>query len=212
MLIPERGRIRHGSRDLDAVALSFDDGPSEHTLAILDALAREQAKASFFVVGNRIAGRQAVLEAVASAGHELASHSHTHARLGAHPLRAAIELRRSCNAIKRTAGARPRAFRPPYADFSRRLALAARLHGLRTVTWDVDPRDWEGVDAAAIEDEVLAAARPGSIVLMHEGPNSPATVKALPAIIRGLRARSLELLTVTELLDRSDPPSARRSG
>ena len=104
-------------------------------------------------------------------------------------------------AIRRVAGTTPRWFRPPYADSSAGLRAVARLGGMRTVTWDVDPRDWESRGADAIAENVLLESFPGSVVLLHEGGED--TLAALPEIVRGLRQRGLALVTVSALFGRA---------
>src|SRR5581483_11578246 len=86
-------------------------------------------------------------------------------------------------------GGAVRLFRPPGGSSSPAVVRAATRLGLRTVLWSVDPRDWvPGTSAARIRRRVLSAARPGSIVLLHDGGgNRAATAGALPGIIRGLR-------------------------
>ena len=71
---------------------------------------------------------------------------------------------------------------------------------MRTVTWDVDPRDWEQADAGLIADHVLLESFPGSVVLLHEGGKD--TLAALPAIVLGLRRRGLIPVTLSGLLGR----------
>lgn len=199
-------RIRHGGRAAPAVALTFDDGPGPDTERILDALARLDARATFFLVGARVAGRERVVARIRAEGHEIGSHSWTHGRLADRPASGWLELVRTSVALWRAGGVAPRYFRPPYAEWSVRLGRAARLARMRMVTWDVDPRDWQTRDPDAITERVLDATRPGSIVLLHEGDGAP-SVRALPAIVTGLRKRGLEPVTLSALLGGSDHTS-----
>jgi peptidoglycan/xylan/chitin deacetylase (PgdA/CDA1 family) len=79
------------------------------------------------------------------------------------------------------------------------LAGAAR-NDLRTVLWDVESLDSRHPGAATVRANVLSAAQPGSIVLMHDGGKHPETVAALPAILAGLKSRGFAFTTVTQLL------------
>lgn len=194
-------RIRHGSRATPAVALTFDDGPGPDTDELLEALARAEAPATFFLVGERVARAHPLVARIAAAGHEIGSHTWSHGRLADRPWRAWIELVRTAAAIRGATGTRPRLFRPPYAQSSPRLALAARLAGSRVVTWDVDPRDWQAGDAETVTERVLRDAWPGSIVLLHEGRGS-ISIDAVAGIVAGLRERGLEPVTVSALLAR----------
>jgi peptidoglycan/xylan/chitin deacetylase (PgdA/CDA1 family) len=200
-------RIRHGDRTAPAVALTFDDGPGPDTERILDALARLEAPATFFFVGSRVAGREGIVARIRAEGHEIGSHSWTHGRLADRPASGWLELVRTSVALWRAGGVAPHYFRPPYAEWSVRLGRAARLARMQMVTWDVDPRDWQSLDPDVITERVLDGARPGSIVLLHEG-NGAASVRALPAIVTGLRERALEPVTLSTLLRDSGRTSA----
>jgi peptidoglycan-N-acetylglucosamine deacetylase len=193
--------VAHGPRDVRAVALTFDDGPGAVTAALLDVLRRRGARATFDVLGARVRhGAPLVRRAVAD-GHELGVHGWRHRDLSGEPLRAAAELTRAVATIRAVAGVAPRVFRPPFGATSRRLALAARALGLVTVTWDVDPRDFEEPGADAIRSRVAAAVRPGSIVLLHDDRADLApTAAALDGILDDLERQSLAPVTVSELL------------
>jgi hypothetical protein len=134
-------------------------------------------------------------------GHELGVHGWRHRDLSGEPLRAAAELARAVAAIRTVSGVAPRLFRPPFGATSRRLAVAAGALGLVTVTWDVDPRDFEEPGADAIRSRVAAAVRPGSIVLLHDDrPGLAGTAAALDGILDDLAERGLAAVTVSLLL------------
>jgi peptidoglycan/xylan/chitin deacetylase (PgdA/CDA1 family) len=192
-------RIRHGSRASGAIALTFDDGPGSDTSGILDELRERGATATFFVVGSRIASRAELLARIVAEGHEIGSHSWSHER-HQHPGPAFVrDLVRTSIAIRRAAGVFPRWFRPPYARWTPGIGRAARLAGMATVTWDVDPRDWEADDAATVVERVLLSTQPGSIVLLHEGGGGLG-VEALPSLLDNLRAQDLKFVSVSALL------------
>jgi peptidoglycan-N-acetylglucosamine deacetylase len=180
------------------VALTFDDGPGPETPAVLDALAAARASGTFFVVGSRVARYREAVARIAAEGHEVASHTWGHGRPGSSHAAMFRDLVRASVAIRRAAGARPRSFRPPYAKWTPGTLRAARLAGMRTVTWDVDPRDWEVDDPADLVERVLRSTRAGSIVLLHD--RGGATVRALPSIVDNLRVQGLDTVTVAELL------------
>ena len=144
-------------------------------------------------------------------GHEVGNHSHTHADLGTEPWRAAEELERASGAIALALGRRPALFRPPLGAWTSDVLAEARRKGMRTVLWDVNPHDYAGGGRAAAEiaDEVLRAARRGSIVLLHDGGEAEhrgPLLEALPALVEGLRAR-FELVTVPRLLGEEVEPA-----
>ena len=195
---PSPGIRRHGPRGRRLVALTFDDGPSPYTPAVLRTLRRARAHATFFVVGLHIAGREPTLRHAVGAGHELGDHSWDHPPLPSH-----WQLRRTGDALRRATGARPCVFRPPYGLVDRRLRRSAASLGMSVVGWDVDTSDWSGLRPKQIARHVLRSIHPGSIVLMHDGGGVRArTVKALPRILRGLRRRHYRTATVSRLLAR----------
>jgi peptidoglycan/xylan/chitin deacetylase (PgdA/CDA1 family) len=195
---PARVLRRHGSRHRRLVALTFDDGPSIYTPAVLRTLRRHHAHATFFVVGIHITGREATLRHAVAAGDELGDHSWDHPPLPSH-----WEIRRTSDALRRTTGVRSCLFRPPYGLVDRRLLRSVGSLGMTTVGWNVDSADWAGLRAKAIAAHVLRVVRPGSIVLMHDGGGIRVrTVKALGRILRGLRRRGYRPTTVSRLLRR----------
>ncbi|WP_370963108.1 polysaccharide deacetylase family protein [Amycolatopsis sp. cg9] len=173
---------------MDAVALTFDDGPYPSTTpALLAALGA--VRATFFLWGEHAAAHPALVRAIAAAGHVLGNHTWTHPRLTAlGPAARDREVRRTQDLLVSLTGARPVLFRPPYGDTDPSVASAVAAHGLTEVLWSVDTRDWAGASA----DEIVTAAsavRPGGVVLMHEG--RPATVEAVPRVLAALAAPGL---------------------
>jgi peptidoglycan/xylan/chitin deacetylase (PgdA/CDA1 family) len=171
------------------------------TEAVLEVLARHGARATFNVLGERVEGREALLRRTLAEGHELGNHAFQHVRLAGRPREAHSQLRRANAAIERAAGVRPRLFRPPYGSISRSVVFAARLAGLTTVRWDVDPHDYETPPAETIHRRVIRRVRPGSIVLLHDERRAgEQTAIALDTIVPELRERGYELVTVSEVL------------
>jgi peptidoglycan-N-acetylglucosamine deacetylase len=182
------------------VALTFDDGPWPHTTAqILAILVQRQAPATFFVVGRQAQRYPDLVRQEVAAGMAVGSHSYGHPqpfdRLPVPRIRDEIAHgRRSLVPL----GVRPVGFRPPGGAASATILATAQGLGDRTVLWSVDPADWQrSVTSDQLVWRVLAAVRPGAIVLLHDGGgNRSATVAALPAIIDGLRRLGLTLTVV----------------
>jgi peptidoglycan/xylan/chitin deacetylase (PgdA/CDA1 family) len=196
---------------LKPVALTFDDGPSAWTPAVLDLLREADVRATFFVIGARVRERPEELRRIVSEGHEVGSHTLTHPRLtevGDEEARA--EILGGVEAVEEVLGERPRLFRAPgfHAD-ERVLALVSEL-GLDPVFADIDPQDWQpGKDSHTIFRLTLAGLHPGAIVDLHDGYPPPPTssrddctptVEALDHLLPCLRAEGYELVTVSELL------------
>lgn len=194
-----------GSTRKPLVALTFDDGPGMYTAKILDELRRHNARATFFLVGNRIAAWPRMPARAATVG-ALGDHTWSHAYLPRlKPRRVAAELDESRAAIERAAGTEVRLFRPPYEAHTPAIDRGVRDRGMLEVLWSVDAADYEhGSSAARIARGVLDEVRPGSIVLLHDiQPRTPAVVRL---VLRGLRHRGLRAVAIPELI-RLNPPT-----
>jgi len=207
----------HGPREVDRIALTFDDGPGALTAALLDMLGDRGASATFNVLGERVRGREELLGRTIAEGHELGSHAERHHHLAGRPLDALGQLVRTNAALHGATGVSPRVFRAPYGAVSPGVVRAARLAGLVTVGWDVDPCDYETPGADAIHERVVDAVRPGSIVLLHDDRRAlEETVTAVERILATLDERGLRCVTVSELLGLGEPratsEAASRSG
>jgi peptidoglycan/xylan/chitin deacetylase (PgdA/CDA1 family) len=193
--------LAHGPRDVPAIALTFDDGPGAVTSAILDVLRDHGAGATFNVLGERIAGREEHVRRAVNEGQEIGVHGWAHDDHRKHPLAGARGAARTAAVIGSVCGVEPRLFRPPFGLTNRRLQLAAARHRLRTLLWDVDPRDYEEPGAQAIYDRIIAAIRPGSIVLLHDDrPELMPTAKAVDRVLHELRRRSWHAVTASQLV------------
>lgn len=191
----------HGPREAPSVSLTFDDGPGALTAALLDVLGDRSARATFNVLGERVPGREQLLSRAIAEGHEVGSHAEHHERLAGRPLDALGQLLRTNAALRAAIGISPRVFRAPYGAVSPGVVRAARVAGLVTVGWDVDPRDYETPGADAIYQRVVDAVRPGSIVLLHDDRRGlEQTVTAVERILRRLDERGLRCVTVSELI------------
>ncbi len=184
------------------LALTFDDGPSPGlTQEYLDALDREGVRATFFLIGRHLERNPGLAALIAARGHEVGNHTFWHRDVRFLP-EAAVrrEIEATSLLIARETGAKVRFFRPPGGRTSARLERLAGEAGLATVLWDVDPGDWRrGATAGEIVRKVLAGVRPGAIVLLHEGREQ--TLAALPLLLRELKERGWQCVTLSELLE-----------
>jgi peptidoglycan/xylan/chitin deacetylase (PgdA/CDA1 family) len=173
------------------VALTFDDGPDIYTLQVLKVLRAYGVRATFFVMGEKAAARPDLIRAEVAQGHLVENHSWSHPHL-ADLDQAQIDwqLAATQRAITSAGAPAPTLFRPPFGNTSATVDGEAKLLGLRVIRWSIDTDDWRGRQPGDIAASVLDQVVPGSVVLMHDGVRqSAATVQALPAVIRGLRAR-----------------------
>ncbi len=204
------GRLaRHGRRLLPPgaapeVALTFDDGPNPpYTGQILGILARYQVPATFFCIGLQASAHPADIGRMVAAGHGLGNHTWSHPFLpDLTRAQLAEQLDRTDEAVARAAGGgAPGLFRPPYGSRSPDVLRWLGERGSPIVLWDVDPSDWARPGAALIAGRVLTWARPGTIILMHDGGGDRSqTVAALPLVIEGLLDRGFRFTLATDLL------------
>jgi peptidoglycan/xylan/chitin deacetylase (PgdA/CDA1 family) len=179
-----------------AVALTFSDGPGGSTEAVLEILEQHGVPGTFFVIGCLVRGNEALLRRALAQGSALGNHTFTHVKAASRR-----ELHDTQYAIRQATGYTPRVFRPPHGALSRRLVVRARLLGLHTIGGGVDSRDWSEPGSQAIYERVVSGARPGAIVLLHDGgPWRGQMLAALPRIIATLRSRGYGFLTVPALL------------
>src|SRR6266850_11710 len=199
-----------GRTDLQAVALTFDDGPGPDTDRVLDVLAEHKICATFFMIGCHVEHFPQTARRIVAGGHEIGNHSYSHP---IYLYRSAGETRRQLeraqDVIAATTGVTPNLARPPCGVRTPAYFRAARQHGLRTVQWDVAGFDWKWKSGGEIARAVLRKARTGSIVLLHDGDSERkhdrhATVAALPLVIEGLRTRGLHIVPLTRLLEEKE--------
>lgn len=180
--------------DRAEIWLTVDDGPDEHdTPRLLDALERHGARATFFLVGEHAACHPGLVAEIARRGHEVAHHTHTHPD-GTFWCASPARLRRELDDALRvfdSAGVRPRRFRAPVGIKNLFLARELSLRGLACVAWNRRSGDSFARDPARVAARVAKRARPGDIVLMHEGPRLHAGVRvaAVEHLLAALDAR-----------------------
>lgn len=191
-----------GPGDRPRVALTFDDGPSGgNTSRILQELARLDVRATFFVEGRRVERYPELARRIVAGGHQIASHAYSHTSFRSlFPSQISDELLRTQAAIEDATGKVPRAMRPPFGRYPDSALPVIAEQGLDVVLWDVDSGDWHH-EPFAIMQTVLRSVEPGSIVLLHD--RKPNTAAALRDVVKGLRKRGFELVTVAELLGTS---------
>lgn len=186
--------------EVACLALTFDDGPSpEFTPVVLDILERHKARATFFLIGQNVPGNEALVRRIHQSGHEIGNHTWSHRKLSdLTPQEIEDDTARAQNAITAAGVPTPRLFRPPYGAFT----PMVRSHvPMTVVAWNVDPEDWKAKKPEKVVEHVLANARPGAIVDLHD--IYQITADSLDPILAGLE-QSYQFVTVSELL--SLPP------
>ncbi|MEV7968692.1 polysaccharide deacetylase family protein [Sphaerisporangium sp. NPDC088356] len=179
------------------VALTFDDGPGPQTDRLLAILAEYDARATFFTVGANAEAQPALLRRIIDAGHLIANHSWSHRDL------ATLDIHKISDELSRTqmmigtVGPAPALLRAPYGGVTAKVVTVARALKLSIVGWSLDTADARDPDPAAVARRAIDGAHPGSVILMHDG--GPATLAALPKLLKGLAARGYAFVSVPEL-------------
>jgi len=198
--------VYHGDRGRKSLALTFDDGPSEQTPALLDLLAKFDVRATFFMCGVNVARLPDVARSVVDAEHEIANHSDTHPRFN-FKSRDFIyhELAEAQTKITNATGVSPKLFRAPYGVRWFGLGAAQKQLDLLGVMWTVIGRDWK-LDASEIAARVTTHAQPGGILCLHDGrgvqvrPDISQTLAAVAELVPRLQGEGFRFETVSEIL------------
>jgi peptidoglycan-N-acetylglucosamine deacetylase len=203
--------VRGGGERGRDIALTFDDGPGPYTPEVLSVLEREHVPATFFVIGEELRYFSAATEREIRDGFVIGDHTETHpmlAQLSAHDQHE--QLFEQAARIELLGAPRPRLFRPPYGSFNTTtFHLLHQLHMLM-VLWSVDTDDYQQPGVEVIVNRALEGAKPGAIILMHDaGGDRAQTIAALPTIVRTLRKRGFQLVTVPQLLHDDPPPAGQ---
>lgn len=194
-----RCRARRAGR---RVALTFDDGPDpQRTPAVLDLLARQGVRATFFVVGARAEAHPELVRRMVAEGHVVGNHSYTHSwRFPLRSLgRTVEELRRTGEVLHRITGRQPRLFRPPFGVTNPTIARAVRRLGLDPVGWSIRSLDTMGQSPERVAARILRRLHPGAVILLHD--RCAGSERLVGLLVEGLRSRGLEPVTLPELFD-----------
>jgi peptidoglycan/xylan/chitin deacetylase (PgdA/CDA1 family) len=188
------------------IALTFDDGPSESTPALLEILAEHRVKATFFMVGHNVRRLGRIAKEVAAQGHQLGNHGDLHQRYDFHSRHyIAEDIRRAQKSIYRNTGVAPSWFRPPYGVRWFGLNSAQKQMQLAGVMWTTMANDWCW-SAPRVSRLLLGKASNGTIFCLHDGrelqkaPDIRATLDAVEYVIPRLQEQGYTFETVSEIL------------
>jgi peptidoglycan/xylan/chitin deacetylase (PgdA/CDA1 family) len=200
------GGAVHGPATGNQVALTFDDGPNiGTTLKVMNILDDAGVKGTFFEVGKAIDAEPQITRALYADGQLLGNHSYHHDQWRwldpQYP-----ELERTQQAFQRAIGTCPVLYRPPHGDRTPFIARIVEDHGMHMVLWSASAGDWATDDATLVARRIVERAKPGAILLLHDGldgkptANRDVLVRALPLILSGLRAKGLQPVRLDQLL------------
>jgi|SRR5689334_14272882 peptidoglycan-N-acetylglucosamine deacetylase len=198
--------VWHGPRDRPAVALTFDDGPSESTPEILEVLDRHRARATFFQCGLNVRRLPEISRAVFAAGHEIGNHSYTHLLLSLKsPGIIDEEFTRAQQIIEETTGCAPWLLRAPFGVRWFGFRRMQRRLGLLGVMWSVLGYDWKR-SSRVVVDRVKAGIANGAIICLHDGrqlgvkPDIRQTLEAVRILVPLIQDQGYGLETLSQLL------------
>ncbi|MBQ7797364.1 MAG: polysaccharide deacetylase family protein [Lachnospiraceae bacterium] len=180
------------------VALTFDDGPAPATWRILDTLESHGARATFYMVGNRMSSYPDTVRRITALGCEIGSHTWGHnyiTRLSAENLHA--NLNQFNTTLQQIAGIRSMTMRPPGGFVNEASKLALASYGVPAIMWSIDTLDWKTRSPQATVNTVLSQVRDGDIILMHDlyGTTADAAAMLVPELLN----RGYQLVTVSDL-------------
>ncbi|HKH51266.1 MAG TPA: polysaccharide deacetylase family protein [Mycobacterium sp.] len=207
------GHVRKaGADDVDCsqvkcVALTFDDGPSPFTDRLLQILADNDAKSTFFLIGNKVAANTAGAKRIADAGMEVANHTWEHPNMTTIPPELiGSQIAKANDAIASATGQRPKLLRTAGGLINDKVLAVAKQQGMADINWDVVPFDWiNDSNTAATAYMLKTQIKPGSVVLFHDTYSS--TVDFVYQFIPVLKANGYHLVTVSQLLGPREPGS-----
>jgi peptidoglycan/xylan/chitin deacetylase (PgdA/CDA1 family) len=200
--------VRMAGTEHRELALTFDDGPGPYTTAVLRVLTRTHTPATFFEVGAGDRYFARATAQVVSSGDPIGDHTEDHKAMSHLSSRAQRhQLLEEASKMGDAGVPFPDMFRPPYGLWNRTTLKLLRGYHMLMVLWSVDTDDWERPGVKGIVGAALQGAKPGAIILLHDGGGDRSqTVAALPRIIRALRRRGYRLVTVPRLLLDNPPP------
>ncbi len=187
--------------DEKEIAISFDDGPAKNfTPGILQLLKQENIKATFFCIGNRIAGNENILRQIKEDGHIIGNHSYSHHLwFDMFSSKKMLEdLKQMDHVMEEVTGLKPKLFRPPYGVTNPNLKKAIINGGYTPVGWSVRSMDTVIKDEQKLLDKVNRAIKPGAVFLFHD--TSKTTLNVLPAFIKEVKNKGFCIIPLDKLL------------
>jgi peptidoglycan/xylan/chitin deacetylase (PgdA/CDA1 family) len=195
-----------GSRLL---ALTYDDGPNEAgTPQLVEVLARNDVRATFFMIGRHVAQRPEIAREVAAAGHAIGNHTYSHPNLiFASRVQLIKELEDCTRALEDAIGSHSNLFRPPFGARRPDVLAEVRRRGFIPVMWSITAYDWNTDPADVVETRVARQVRGGEVILMHDGghlamgADRSASVSATDRLIRRFKQQGYQFVTIPEMMN-----------
>ena len=183
--------------DTPMIALTFDDGPGLNTNELLTILKDNDAKATFFVLGNNVVKYPETIKRMEQLGFEIGNHTYHHVNLIKYPPEVISQQVEGTNGVLiDILGHGASLVRPPYGEVNDTVKAALAYP---FAFWSVDTEDWKLKDPVAIAEYILATVKDGDVVLLHDIHNF--TLEAMRIAIPELKARGYELVTFSDMME-----------
>lgn len=190
----------HGSRREKTIALTFDDGPDQHTQAVAECLNKHQVPGAFFLIGHKVESHPEIVQMLHTSGHIVGNHGYYHKWY--YPLRYTKiireEMQKTSAAIERAIGKKTRFFRPPFGITNPRVARAVREENFISIGWDVRSFDTVLGTSERFSKRLKRKVRNGSIILLHD--NDEGMVGFLDGFIPWLKEEGYQIVSLEQLL------------
>lgn len=185
------------AEEIKKIALTFDDGPHKvYTERLLDGLKERNVKATFFLLGENIEGKEEIVKRIAQEGHLIGNHTFYHVDITKlDPEEACEEIQKTSEKITEITGEPVEYVRPPFGNWDKNLECDVTMI---PIFWTVDTLDWTTGNADQIVQKVVTAVEENDIILMHDSYDS--TVQAALRMIDLLQAEGYEFVTADELI------------
>lgn len=184
------------AKESPRVALTFDDGPSDYTISLLGELKDRGVKASFFLQGQCIEGREETIRQMQEDGHLIGNHTFHHVQLTKlSDEKAKQEVISTSNAIYKITGVYTSYIRPPFGEWKKGLDYNVTMI---PVLWTIDSRDWCTKNTPVIVNDVMKKVKDGDIILMHDCFKT--SVESALLIVDRLKQEGYEFVTVDEMI------------
>ncbi|WP_330593404.1 MULTISPECIES: polysaccharide deacetylase family protein [Lachnospiraceae] len=189
--------IQTDTKESRRLALTFDDGPHPYyTELLLDGLAERRVKATFFLLGANIEGREDVVKRMAEEGHLIGNHTYYHVDINSlTEAEACREITETGRLIAEITGQPVEYIRPPYGNWNKSLECDVIM---LPVFWSLDTLDWKLKNTEQIVKKVLGEVEENDVILMHD--SYATSVEAALRIVDELKAQGYEFVTVEELI------------
>ncbi|MHC0439641.1 polysaccharide deacetylase family protein [Flavobacterium sp. 3-210] len=183
------------------IALTFDDGPSEFTLEVLELLKKNNAKATFFCIGKNIEKHPEILQKIISKGHLVGNHSYSHSKFFDfyNAKKITEELQKTDKLLEKFTSKKINFFRPPYGVTTPSIRRALKVTGHKVIGWNIRSLDGGTKNTELILSRIKKRLYPGGIVLLHD--TAPHSVLVLEQFLQFLQQNNYEVVSVEELLN-----------